>query len=72
MNRGVTVHSQDAIQKSLDNLGISRERAEIRFFCLEKRLTRQPGLPLQYIAFMKEYQELNHMEIVPNIELNSA
>jgi hypothetical protein len=59
-------------RNSLDNLGNSREIAEIRFFHLEKRLAMQPDLSSQYIAFMKEYQELNHMEIVPNVELNSA
>jgi hypothetical protein len=59
-------------RNSLDNLGSSREIAEIRFFHLEKRLTRQPDLLLQYIAFMKEYQELNHIETVPNVQLNSA
>ncbi|UYV71685.1 hypothetical protein LAZ67_9000041 [Cordylochernes scorpioides] len=54
--------------KSTPNLGDSRSQA-LRFFNLEKRLQANPSLKSQYINFMREYMELNHMELIPLKEL---
>lgn len=42
----------------------SREMALNRFLSFERRLLKQPPVHNQYIEFMTEYLELNHMEIV--------
>ncbi|UYV85166.1 hypothetical protein LAZ67_X004794 [Cordylochernes scorpioides] len=55
--------------KSTPNLGDSRSQALRRFFNLEKRLQANPSLKSQYINFMREYLELNHMELIPLKEL---
>ncbi|UYV70186.1 hypothetical protein LAZ67_7002112 [Cordylochernes scorpioides] len=55
--------------KSTPNLGDSRSQALRRFFNLEKRLQANPSLKSQYINFMREYMELNHMELIPLKEL---
>ncbi|UYV80836.1 hypothetical protein LAZ67_19001928 [Cordylochernes scorpioides] len=55
--------------KSTPKLGDSRSQALRRFFNLEKRLQANPSLKSQYINFMREYMELNHMELIPLKEL---
>ncbi|XP_039299786.1 uncharacterized protein LOC111045947 [Nilaparvata lugens] len=45
-------------------LGQSEFQARKRFSSLEKRLSTQPELKSQYVEFMREYQELNHMTLV--------
>ncbi|UYV61147.1 hypothetical protein LAZ67_1003576 [Cordylochernes scorpioides] len=55
--------------KSTPNLGDSRSQALRRFFNLENRLQANPSLKSQYINFMREYMELNHMELIPLKEL---
>jgi hypothetical protein len=45
-------------------LGSSLQTAEKRFFQVEKRLNRQPELKAQYVEFMREYEQLGHMERV--------
>jgi len=42
--------------------------AEQRLHATERRLDRVPDLKLQYHNFMKEYEELGHMEPVPHQE----
>jgi hypothetical protein len=49
-------------------LGASRLSAERRLHATERRLERDPGLRSQYHNFMKEYEELGHMEPVPSQE----
>jgi len=43
-------------------LGSSRHSAERRLHAIERRLEREPELKVQYHSFMKEYEELGHME----------
>jgi len=43
-------------------LGSSRLSAEQRLHATERRLERDPDLKVQYHKFMKEYEELDHME----------
>ena len=45
-------------------LGSSRLSAERRLHAIERRLEREPELKIQYHNFMKEYEELGHMEPV--------
>ena len=45
-------------------LGASRLSAERRLHTIERRLERDPDLKVQYHNFMKEYEELGHMEPV--------
>ena len=49
-------------------LGSSRLMAEQRLHATERRLDRSPDLKLQYHNFMREYEELGHMEPVPHQE----
>lgn len=48
------------------DLGDSREMAMRRFMHLERKLQRSPDIQEQYKAFMAEYLELGHMEVVNN------
>ncbi|KAF0751198.1 Uncharacterized protein FWK35_00016915, partial [Aphis craccivora] len=48
----------------IKELGNSYPAALRRFFFLEKRLKFNPVLKLEYIKFMEEYIELNHMDVV--------
>ena len=45
-------------------LGSSSLTAERRLHAPERRLERDPDLKVQYHKFMKEYEELGHMEPV--------
>ena len=49
-------------------LGSSRLSAERRLHAIERRLERDPDLKVQYHNFMKEYEELGHMEPVNSHE----
>jgi len=48
-------------------LGDSCAMAQRHFFNLEKRLTKDPSLAMQYKSFMDEYLELDHMELVNEV-----
>jgi len=50
-------------------LGSSRRSAERRLHAIARRLERQPELKTQYLEFMKEYEELGHMEPVNSQQL---
>ncbi|XP_063911968.1 uncharacterized protein LOC135128820 [Zophobas morio] len=54
-----------AIKDNCMNLGTSYESARKRFIPLERRLQKNSQLKSQYVNFMREYQELGHMELVP-------
>ena len=43
-------------------LGNSKEIALRRFYCLEKRLDKDKKLKMEYARFLKEYEDLGHME----------
>lgn len=44
------------------DLGESRVMAQRRLYCLEKRFQRDSGLRDKYIQFMREYEQLGHMQ----------
>ncbi|XP_043263201.1 uncharacterized protein LOC122403641 [Colletes gigas] len=48
-------------KEEINGLGHSRQQAERRLLALERRLTKQPQIQQEYIAFMREYEELGHM-----------
>ncbi|XP_055714332.1 uncharacterized protein LOC129808575 [Phlebotomus papatasi] len=50
---------------NLQQLGESREIAEKRFKCVERRLQRDRNLYIQYREFMKQYELLEHMRLLP-------
>lgn len=45
-------------------LGSSREVARRRFMSLERKLQRNPELRERYVGFMREYEQMGHMQIV--------
>ncbi|XP_043483450.1 uncharacterized protein LOC122511942 [Leptopilina heterotoma] len=45
-------------------LGESREHAEMRLKSLERRFKRDPKLKEDYAAFLKDYEEKGHMQLV--------
>jgi hypothetical protein len=54
------------------HLGTSRLSAERRLHAIESRLERDPVLKKQYHDFMKEYEELGHMESVTSQEVKDT
>lgn len=52
--------------------GGSKEIALKRFLSLERRLIKDPGLKKQYSEVIKEYLDLNHMEIVNDCNKDGA
>lgn len=48
----------------LEQLGQSREVAVRRFHALERQLSREPQLKLEYASFMHEYVRLDHMRAI--------
>lgn len=55
-----------------ESLGDSRITAIKRFISLENRLKANVNLRKQYVQFMKEYQELGHMEKITESELKKG
>jgi len=53
-------------------LGSSHLSAERRLHAIERRLERDPELKVQYHNFMKEYEELGHMEPVNSQEAKNT
>ncbi|XP_043064792.1 uncharacterized protein LOC122320689 [Drosophila ficusphila] len=49
-------------------LGKSFEIAKSRFLQTERRLSRNPLLKEMYVQFMREYIDLNHMQLASNFE----
>ncbi|XP_012152411.1 uncharacterized protein LOC105664082 [Megachile rotundata] len=47
--------------ETVNNLGESLQQAEKRLQALERRFRKQPVLREDYVSFMREYEELNHM-----------
>lgn len=47
-------------------LGDSRRKALARFFSIERMLKRNPKMREQYVEFMNEYIDLNHMTLAKN------
>ncbi|XP_063924727.1 uncharacterized protein LOC135138680 [Zophobas morio] len=50
------------IKNNKINIGNSRNAALKRFFSLERNLIKNPHVKTNYVDFMLEYQNLNHME----------
>lgn len=59
------------LNTKLSSLGESKHMAQQRFFNLEKRLSKDKELRLAYHKFMSEYLDMNHMEMVTNVDSNS-
>ena len=53
-------------------LGDSYKQARDRFIAQEKRLTRHPDLKAKYCEFIKEFEELGHLEDVPKEEVDNG
>lgn len=53
-------------KNNVGNLGESYTTALRRFLSLERRLMKNPQRYDQYKQFMNEYEQLKHMEVVPN------
>jgi hypothetical protein len=60
--QGRCTHSPD--------LGDSHAGAVKRFRSLESKLNRHPELKKQYLNFMTEYRQLNHMELLKDRPIN--
>ena len=57
----------------LDSLGESFKISEHRFSSIERKLSSEPQLHLQYSDFLNEYSSLGHMEeIKPNIPSSTS
>ncbi|XP_039315197.1 uncharacterized protein LOC120359860 [Solenopsis invicta] len=54
-------------EEKIQQLGDSMEIARRRFLNLERRLTTQPAVYLQYKNFMREYINLNHMREIKDL-----
>ncbi|XP_055714325.1 uncharacterized protein LOC129808570 [Phlebotomus papatasi] len=50
---------------NVHELGDSRQMAERRFRCVERRLQRDENLYVQYSDFMRQYEALGHMRKLP-------
>lgn len=49
------------LRQDTSKLGDSKQMALKRFYAVEKKLLNNPGLRLEYVKFMQEYQDLGHM-----------
>jgi len=56
------------LKEEPNQLGTSRRSAEHRLLAIERRLERDSNLKNQYHQFMKEYEELGHMQPVTTRE----
>ena len=56
------------LKEEPNQLGTSRRSAEHRLLAIERRLQREPELKNQYHQFMKEYEDLGHMQPVTTCE----
>lgn len=54
--------------EKITQLGDSRQSALKRFYAVEKRLNKNPELKQNYLNFMQEYEQLNHMQRIENTE----
>ena len=52
--------------------GDSFKQARLRFEAQERRLQRNPGVKEQYKAFIKEFEDMGHLEEVPPDELDNG
>lgn len=65
MNRANKLFQCLSIFLKKPDLGNSRRLAMASQFQLERRLEKNPKLKVDYRAFMQEYLDLDHMEVVP-------
>ena len=54
------------------NIGSSRDQAVSRLNQLERRFRKYPERKKQYVQFMKEYEQLNHMEKISPEEITKC
>lgn len=58
--------------KSKSELGDSKPAAISRLFAMERKFKEKPDFEKQYKEFMREYEQLGHMQLVdPNLHCNS-
>ncbi|XP_036345845.1 uncharacterized protein LOC118755102 [Rhagoletis pomonella] len=60
------------MKSSVESLGDSYLQALHRFRSLERKLTRNPQLKEQYVAFINEYLDLNHMSLVSSKDVHDC
>ena len=54
------------LKTNISDLGTSRSAAVRRLMQVEKRLASNPDHWQEYLKFMREYKELNHLELIQN------
>lgn len=59
-------------KSNINQLGSNKSSAIARLKQIESKFKRNPKIKEQYIAFMKEYEELGHMSKVPLNEMQSS
>ena len=59
-------------KKPTPAFGDSFKQARLRFEAQERRLQRNPGVKEQYKAFIKEFEDMGHLEEVPPDELDNG
>ena len=59
-------------KKPTPAFGDSFRQARQRFEAQERRLQRKPGVKEQYKAFIKEFEDMGHLQEVPPDELDNA
>lgn len=64
----VSIPFKDSVEK----LGDSKMNAERRFYCVERRLLKDPILKDKYNAFMDEYVQLGHMSKMGDSDIPNA
>lgn len=60
------------VQNVKQQLANSKEMCKKRFLNMESRLNRNEHLKLQYINFMKEYENLNHMTLKCSLDEDNS
>lgn len=63
---------QIPLKGEVSELGESRDTALRRLLSVERRLSTKPEFHRQYIQFMKEYEELGHMQEITPAEIESS
>ena len=59
-------------KKPTPAFGDSFKQTRLRFEAQERRLQRNPGVKEQYKAFIKEFEDMGHLEEVPPDELDNG
>lgn len=60
------------LKDHIQNLGESYETAKNRFLSQERRFIKNPNIKKEYVRFMSEYKELNHMSILNSSTVSNS